>query len=205
MSGENQPDLLSHLVEDRQSLGTTRPLLDLPLRIHLPPKLTPTPTTNTNHHYQPYTTTLYYNHDTEQNSIPHTSSNRSPISQRTHARTTTAAPAQLGQTSSEKLEKKSAAPPMLPLFMYLVTSHIITNTTLAGVAQSVERVALMTAKRSTSRSWVRAPPSAIPISKLSRAAVLFAFCFGRFLDRSWECTHVYGESGIMLARGEKRL
>jgi hypothetical protein len=49
-----------------------------------------------------------------------------------------------------------------------------TNTTLAGVAQSVERVALITAKRSTSRSWVRAPPSAIPISKLIRAAVLFA-------------------------------
>jgi hypothetical protein len=51
------------------------------------------------------------------------------------------------------------------------------NTTLAGVAQSVERVALMTAKRSTSRSWVRAPPSAIPISKSSHdeAAVLLHF------------------------------
>jgi hypothetical protein len=47
--------------------------------------------------------------------------------------------------------------------------------TLAGVAQSVERVALITAKRSTSRSWVRAPPSAIPISKLTRAAVLLLF------------------------------
>jgi hypothetical protein len=47
--------------------------------------------------------------------------------------------------------------------------------TLAGVAQSVERVALITAKRSTSRSWVRAPPSAIPISKLIRAAVLLLF------------------------------
>jgi hypothetical protein len=44
--------------------------------------------------------------------------------------------------------------------------------TLAGVAQLVERVALMTAKRSTSRSWVRAPPSAIPISKSKVAAVL---------------------------------
>jgi hypothetical protein len=33
----------------------------------------------------------------------------------------------------------------------------------------------MTAKRPTSRSWVRAPPSAIPISKLSRAAVLLLF------------------------------
>jgi hypothetical protein len=47
--------------------------------------------------------------------------------------------------------------------------------TLAGVAQSVERVALITAKRSTSRSWVRAPPSAIPISKLIREAVLLLF------------------------------
>lgn len=52
--------------------------------------------------------------------------------------------------------------------------------TLAGVAQSVERVALITAKRSTSRSWVRAPPSAIPISKLIRAAVLLFF--GRLLS-----------------------
>ena len=50
------------------------------------------------------------------------------------------------------------------------------NNTLAGVAQLVERVALITAKRSTSRSWVRAPPSAIPISKLLGAAVLFVFC-----------------------------
>jgi hypothetical protein len=40
----------------------------------------------------------------------------------------------------------------------------------------VERVALMTAKRSTSRSWVRAPPSAIPISKSQVAAVLLLFC-----------------------------
>jgi hypothetical protein len=52
--------------------------------------------------------------------------------------------------------------------------HTINNT-LAGVAQLVERVALITAKRSTSRSWVRAPPSAIPISKLIRAAVLLLF------------------------------
>jgi hypothetical protein len=57
------------------------------------------------------------------------------------------------------------------------TSSIMT---LAGVAQSVERVALITAKRSTSRSWVRAPPSAIPISKLNRAAVLLLF--GRLLS-----------------------
>jgi hypothetical protein len=52
--------------------------------------------------------------------------------------------------------------------------RLITNNTLAGVAQSVERVALITAKRSTSRSWVRAPPSAIPI--ISSSEQLF-FCF----------------------------
>jgi hypothetical protein len=62
----------------------------------------------------------------------------------------------------------------------VTTCHLIINTTLAGVAQSVERVALITAKRSTSRSWVRAPPSAIPISKLNRAAVLLLF--GRLLS-----------------------
>jgi hypothetical protein len=62
-----------------------------------------------------------------------------------------------------------------------VNGHIFCNHNFcinippAGVAQLVERVALMTAKRSTSRSWVRAPPSAIPISKLIRAAVLLYF------------------------------
>jgi hypothetical protein len=44
----------------------------------------------------------------------------------------------------------------------------------------VERVALMTAKRSTSRSWVRAPPSAIPISKSQVAAVLLLFFFSSY-------------------------
>ena len=72
--------------------------------------------------------------------------------------------------------KKSAAPPFTPAFLDLiVATPSSTNTTLAGVAQSVERVALITAKRSTSRSWVRAPPSAIPMSKLIRAAVLLLF------------------------------
>jgi hypothetical protein len=45
------------------------------------------------------------------------------------------------------------------IFLHSEHGHM---TPLAGVAQLVERVALMTVKRSTSRSWVRAPPSAIP-------------------------------------------
>ncbi|KEQ81172.1 hypothetical protein M438DRAFT_98380 [Aureobasidium pullulans EXF-150] len=45
----------------------------------------------------------------------------------------------------------------------------------AGVAQSVERVALIITISSTSRSRVRAPPSAIPSHTLS---VLFAVCYG---------------------------
>jgi hypothetical protein len=55
--------------------------------------------------------------------------------------------------------------------------NLAINQPPAGVAQLVERVALMTAKRSTSRSWVRAPPSAIPISRLIRAAVLLLFVY----------------------------
>ena len=54
--------------------------------------------------------------------------------------------------------------------------HLTINNTLAGVAQLVERVALITAKRSTSRSWVRAPPSAIPITSSSEQLFFFAFC-----------------------------
>lgn len=81
----------------------------------------------------------------------------------------------LGQIPSEKVKEKVSSPARLPTFQYCTTTHLIINTTLAGVAQSVERVALITAKRSTSRSWVRAPPSAIPISKLIRAAVLLLF------------------------------
>jgi hypothetical protein len=45
---------------------------------------------------------------------------------------------------------------------------------LAGVAQLVERVALMTVKRSTSRSWVRAPPSAIPNQALMSNCLFIA-------------------------------
>ena len=82
--------------------------------------------------------------------------------------------------SQPNLTGKNAgkSPPCFLFVVWLLVLHTTTltiNNTLAGVAQLVERVALMTAKRSTSRSWVRAPPSAIPISKLNRAAVLFAF------------------------------
>ena len=81
-------------------------------------------------------------------------------------------------------KKKSAAPPFSSAFLYLSPSHPSINTTLAGVAQSVERVALITAKRSTSRSWVRAPPSAIPIIQAQQSSCSFAFCLfdhaGRF-------------------------
>ena len=77
--------------------------------------------------------------------------------------------------------KKSAAPPFTPAFLDLiVATPSSTNTTLAGVAQSVERVALITAKRSTSRSWVRAPPSAIPIIS-SSSEQLFFCSFGGIL------------------------
>jgi hypothetical protein len=64
---------------------------------------------------------------------------------------------------------------MLLVFFYLTVDPSLINTTLAGVAQSVERVALITAKRSTSRSWVRAPPSAIPISQAHQSSCSFAF------------------------------
>ena len=79
----------------------------------------------------------------------------------------------------ERQERRSLLPQQLESYWQPPTpsSSIMT---LAGVAQSVERVALITAKRSTSRSWVRAPPSAIPISKLNRAAVLLLF--GRLLS-----------------------
>ena len=45
----------------------------------------------------------------------------------------------------------------------------------AGVAQSVERVALIIVISTTSRSRVRAPPSAIPIHS---AVCFFLFCPG---------------------------
>jgi hypothetical protein len=80
-----------------------------------------------------------------------------------------------GRKNRSNVREKSAAPPSMPGIFNLSPTYHIINTTLAGVAQSVERVALITAKRSTSRSWVRAPPSAIPISKLIRAAVLLLF------------------------------
>ena len=56
------------------------------------------------------------------------------------------------------------------------------NNTLAGVAQLVERVALMTAKRSTSRSWVRAPPSAIPIQSSSEQLFFLFFRWSMNID-----------------------
>ena len=61
-------------------------------------------------------------------------------------------------------ENSGKAPLCTPVYMVRFTNHDTIKQPQAGVAQLVERVALMTAKRSTSRSWVRAPPSAIPIS-----------------------------------------
>ena len=80
---------------------------------------------------------------------------------------------------SQILREKVSSPTPTPSLLIPANHHLAINTTLAGVAQSVERVALITAKRSTSRSWVRAPPSAIPISQAStRSSCSFAL-FGR--------------------------
>jgi hypothetical protein len=80
------------------------------------------------------------------------------------AQTTTQIPPEKIPGKFGQVRKENPDAPQHPTVLYLtVTTLSSTNTTLAGVAQSVERVALITAKRSTSRSWVRAPPSAIPI------------------------------------------
>jgi hypothetical protein len=95
------------------------------------------------------------------------------------ARTATADPNQIlpekRQKNSAKSARKKASSPTQPTILNLtVTVLPSTNTTLAGVAQSVERVALITVKRSTSRSWVRAPPSAIPIIQAHQSSCSFA-------------------------------
>jgi hypothetical protein len=84
-----------------------------------------------------------------------------------------------------RLEKAALAWGAVYLSFHSVSISI--NQTLAGVAQLVERVALMTAKRSTSRSWVRAPPSAIPISKSQVAAVLLLLVLATMLRWSYFC------------------
>jgi hypothetical protein len=103
---------------------------------------------------------------------------RRPVNRPGTARTTSAGSMKFGRINSREIRPNSAkpaAPPLNLVFFYFTHAVLSINITLAGVAQSVERVALITAKRSTSRSWVRAPPSAIPISKLIRAAVLLLF------------------------------
>ena len=62
----------------------------------------------------------------------------------------------------------------------------------AGVAQSVERVALIITISSTSRSRVRAPPSAIPSHTLS---VLFAVCYGsrKAISDALNKSRIFGE------------
>jgi hypothetical protein len=76
--------------------------------------------------------------------------------------------------SKRKNVRKKAHPSTQPTRAGLLPT-ISSTPPPAGVAQLVERVALITAKRSTSRSWVRAPPSAIPISKLIQSSCSFAF------------------------------
>jgi hypothetical protein len=66
-------------------------------------------------------------------------------------------------------------------------------------------VALITAKRSTSRSWVRAPPSAIPISKLIRAAVLLLFPACCLFLRSLVVTPIGGGRNMSSIRTYSRL
>jgi hypothetical protein len=103
------------------------------------------------------------------------------------------------QIEAEKIQEKD--PPFNPVYMTSSPNHNLINILRAGVAQLVERVALITAKRSTSRSWVRAPPSAIPISKLIRAAVLLLFCsfdlsvyISTGLRLAWHLTELHFES-----------
>jgi hypothetical protein len=79
------------------------------------------------------------------------------------AQATSANSAPFGPNSSGKNLVKG--PRFIQAYNNQFPIHHLINNTLAGVAQLVERVALITAKRSTSRSWVRAPPSAIPISQ----------------------------------------
>jgi hypothetical protein len=90
--------------------------------------------------------------------------------------------------SARKIVKarKKSLQPHPPAFLDLtVTTLSSTNITLAGVAQSVERVALITAKRSTSRSWVRAPPSAIPIIQALQSSCSFALLIADLTGSSY--------------------
>jgi hypothetical protein len=110
----------------------------------------------------------YTRHDTE------------PTARADHftARTATAGPNQIlpekRQENRAEAREKSLQTHSQAFLNLIVTTLSSTNTTLAGVAQSVERVALITAKRSTSRSWVRAPPSAIPIIQARQSSCSFA-------------------------------
>jgi hypothetical protein len=112
------------------------------------------------------------------------------------------------QENSAKSARESQTPPQRPTVLNLtVTTLSSTNTTLAGVAQSVERVALITAKRSTSRSWVRAPPSAIPIISSSSEQLFFCSFGGILIGGVWRSDCMFLESrravvGVVASRCE---
>ena len=114
------------------------------------------------------TSNQHYQQPTTVTSLAHRTRDPTPIDRDRFQSNRTAHPADPTQILPGKIQNFSAKSPQHPIVFYLtVTTLSSTNTTLAGVAQSVERVALITAKRSTSRSWVRAPPSAIPITSSS--------------------------------------
>jgi hypothetical protein len=77
----------------------------------------------------------------------------------------------------EKSQENSAKSPQHPTFFYLaITTLSSTNTTLAGVAQSVERVALINSKEINLKVVGSSPTFGYSYHiKLIRAAVLFPF------------------------------
>jgi hypothetical protein len=130
-------------------------------------------------------------HQRQDHDLAYTRHNTGPVDRPDHptARTATADPNQIlpekRQENSAKSTRKVSSPTQPTVLNLVVTTLSSTNTTLAGVAQSVERVALTTAKRSTSRSWVRAPPSAIPIIQAHQSSCSFALLISGLTRGSW--------------------
>jgi hypothetical protein len=103
------------------------------------------------------------------------------------------------QENSAKSQEKPAVPTSPTIFYLIVTTLSSTNTTLAGVAQSVERVALINSKEINLKVVGSSPTFGYSYHiKLIRAAVLFCFFAGGFGGCGCRRKASLGVAGILV-------
>jgi hypothetical protein len=119
-----------------------------------------------------------------------------------NARPISACPAYLAPNSAAEIPEKSAkfqpkasSPLSITSVVVSIAAHLVINTTLAGVAQSVERVALINSKEINLKVVGSSPTFGYSYHKAHQSSCSFAIC------SFWLVRCVEVDGGSMLYRG----